>query len=275
MLIPLEKLKKLRDFINSKFGIFIEDLKLDNIYKRKFEKLMEKHGYTSFDNFYNDIIFRKNSQLHDDFLNSITVNETYFFREEYQFKTLVKYVLPELHSRKPQSLPINILSAPCSTGEEVYSIAIYIMEEGKIINERDIMLLGIDIDKDAIEKAKIGLYSERSVHKVPPPILNKYFKKVGKYYQVIDALRQAVNFKVVNVLDRYAMKKLGKFDVIFSRNMLIYFDDHNKRETISIFYNILNSGGYLFLGHAEKIPPEIKLFKQIKIGDTFVYRKDG
>ncbi len=274
MLIPIEKLKRLRDFINSKFGIFIEDFKLDSIYKRKFEKLMEKHGYTSFENFYNDIIFRKNSKLHDDFLNSITVNETYFFREEYQFKTLINYVLLELHSRKPSNLPINILSAPCSTGEEVYSIAIYIMEEGKIINERDIMLLGIDIDKDAIEKAKTGLYSERSVHKIPPHILNKYFRKVGKYYQVIDTLRQAVNFRVVNVLDRYAMKKLGKFDVIFSRNMLIYFDDHNKRETISIFYNILNPGGYLFLGHAEKIPSEIKLFKQIKIGDIFVYRKD-
>ncbi len=273
MIIPSYKLKRLRDFLNNKYGIFIDDGKLFDIYKKRFLKLMEKFNYKDFDKFYTDIVLFKNKNLSDEIVNTITVNETYFFRESYQFETLVKYILPELHRIRPKNESINILSAPCSTGEEVYSIAISLLEEGNLINERDFMLLGIDIDKDAIEKAKKGVYSERSVHKLPKEILEKYFEKVENGYKVKDFLIKAVNFKVVNILDKYSMKKLGKFDVIFSRNMLIYFDEKNKKEALTIFYNILKENGYLLLGHAEKVPENLGLFKQIKLGNSYVYKK--
>lgn len=270
--VSSQQLKKLRDFIQINTGIFIDDDKLDTIYKRKIKELLVKNNYSDFDTFYKDVL--KKQSLRQELYNTITVNETYFFREEYQFKTLVEYIIPELDKIRPSTEPINILSAPCSTGEEVYSIAIYIMEEGHYIKKRDFMLLGIDIDSDAIEKARKGIYSERSVSKLPKHIREKYFKKVGNQYQVVDQLRQAVSFKVVNVLDRHTMKRLGKFDVIFSRNMLIYFDEIHRREIISTFYNMLKPNGYLFLGHAERIPPSLKLFKQIKLGDSFVYKKE-
>jgi len=192
------------------------------------------------------------------------ISSKYFFREKYQFEVLVENILPALHKEKPENEHISILSAPCSTGEEVYSIAIYILEEGKIINERDILLLGIDIDS-----------TERSVHKIPKELLQKYFTKTDKNYRVKDFLKQAVNFRVVNVLDKYKMKKLGKFDVIFSRNMLIYFDETKRVEALTNFYNIMNKDGYLFLGHAEKIPPTFNLFRQEKINGVFVYRRNG
>ena len=267
-------LKKLRDFIAVRFGIYIDDSKLLSIYTRKLKKLMEKFGYTSLYDFYRDIVFEKNPELINALIETITVNETYFFREEYQFEVLAKHILPELHRIRPKDETINILSAPCSTGEEVYSIAIYILEEGRIIKERDIMLLGIDIDKSAIEKAKKGIYPPRSVQKVPAHILSKYFERVGNYYKVKDFLREAVNFKVANVLDKYQMKRLGKFDVIFSRNMLIYFDEKTRREVLANFYNILKPNGYLFLGHAEKIPAGLTLFKQVKIGNVYLYKKE-
>ncbi|WP_029520986.1 protein-glutamate O-methyltransferase CheR [Persephonella sp. IF05-L8] len=270
--VSSQQLKKLRDFIQINTGIFIDDDKLNSIYKRKIKELITKNNYKDFDAFYRDVL--RNQSLRQELYNAVTVNETYFFREEYQFKTLVKYIIPELDKIRPPTEPINILSAPCSTGEEVYSIAIYIMEEGHYIKKRDFMLLGIDIDSEAIRKAKEGIYSERSVSKLPQHIKEKYFKKIGNQYQVIDQLRKAVSFKVVNVMDKHTMKRLGKFDVIFSRNMLIYFNEIHRREILSTFYNMLKPAGYLFLGHAERIPPSLKLFKQIKLGESFVYKKE-
>ncbi len=267
------KLKKLRNYLNDEIGIYVEDDKLKSIYERKIKKLLEKFDYDNFNKFFKDLLLRKNSLLKQELINVFTVNETYFFREKHQFDTLINYILPELDKIRPLSEVISILCAPVSTGEELYSIAILLMEEGKLIKKRDFLLLGIDIDSNVISKAKEGIYSARSVQKLPPEIIKKYFIEKNGKYMVRDFLKKAVNFKVVNILDRYAMKRLGMFDVIFSRNMLIYFDEKSKREALAIFYSILKDEGYLFLGHAERIPNDIKLFKSLKIGESFVYKK--
>ena len=267
------KLKKLRNYLNDEIGIYVEDDKLKSIYERKIKKLLEKFDYDNFNKFFKDLLLRKNSLLKQELINVFTVNETYFFREKHQFDTLINYILPELDKIRPLSEVISILCAPVSTGEELYSIAILLMEEGKLIKKRDFLLLGIDIDSNVISKAKEGIYSARSIQKLPPEIIKKYFIEKNGKYMVRDFLKKAVNFKVVNILDRYAMKRLGMFDVIFSRNMLIYFDEKSKREALAIFYSILKDEGYLFLGHAERIPNDIKLFKSLKIGESFVYKK--
>ena len=269
------QLRKLRNYLNNEIGFYIDDSKMQNIYKRKVVKLLKDKNYTDFKEFFKDLILKKSSILKQDLINVFMVNETYFFREKYQFDTLINYVLPELDLLRPKNEVINILCAPVSTGEEIYSIAIMLMEEGNLINKRDFMLLGIDIDSDAINKAKEGVYSERSVHKLPDEIKEKYFIKTGNKYRVKDFLKKAVNFKIVNIMDKYQMKKLGMFDVIFSRNMLIYFDEKSKREVIATFYSIMKEGGYLFLGHAERVPGDITLFKSIKIGESFVYKKNS
>ena len=267
------QLKKLRNYLNNEIGIYVDDSKMQTIYKRKLLKLLKEKDYSDFEEFYKDLVLKKSSFLKQDLINVFMVNETYFFREKYQFDTLVKHILPELHIKRPANEIINILCAPVSSGEELYSIAIMLMEEGELIKKRDFMLLGIDVDSDAIAKARAGIYSARSVHKLPPELIEKYFVKTGNLYKVKDFLKKAVNFKIVNIMDKYQMKKLGMFDVIFSRNMLIYFDEKSKREVLATFYNILKNDGYLFLGHAERVPSDIVLFKSMKIGDSFVYKK--
>ncbi|NPA11626.1 MAG: protein-glutamate O-methyltransferase CheR [Epsilonproteobacteria bacterium] len=266
------KLRRLRNYLHDEIGIYVDDEKLQSIYKRKLTSFIAKEGYSTFEGFYKDLMLKK-GHLKQELINLFTVNETYFFREKHQFDSLVEYILPELHQKRNPTEVISILCAPVSTGEELYSIAIMILEEHHLIEERDFLLLGIDIDSEVIKKAKEGVFSSRSVHKLPPELIEKYFIKEGDNYRVKDILKSAVNFKVVNVMDKYALKRLGRFDVIFSRNMLIYFDDKSKREVIANFYAILKDEGYLFLGHAERIPKDIKLFKMLKIGESFVYKK--
>jgi chemotaxis protein methyltransferase CheR len=206
-------------------------------------------------------------------MNAITVNETYFFREKDQFEVLVNNILPELHKRIPSNKPLRILSSPCSTGEEPYSMILHIVEENVIVNERDIEVIGIDIDSTVIERAKQAKYTERSVHAIPKNILNKWFKKKALGYDLGDDLHGSVDFQVVNIFDKAAMRKLGKFDVIFSRNMLIYFDDASRKEVAMTFYDMLNPGGYVLLGHAEYMSRIVSVFNAKKIDNTLIYQK--
>ncbi|WP_187648041.1 CheR family methyltransferase [Nitrosophilus labii] len=273
MKLSEEQLKKIRDLIAVKTGIYMDDNKLLNIYRKKIEEFVDRAKYKSFESFYSTLVFEKDKELLQDFISLITVNETYFFREKYQFEALIKNLLPELDKLRPKGESIKILSAPCSSGEELYSIAIYILEEEKIIEKRDIALIGIDIDKVMIEKAKRGVYTKRSISKIPSDLLRKYFDFNGTVYKIKNEISKNMTFEMANVLDFYSLKRLGSFDVIFSRNMLIYFDDKTRREVFASFYSILKPGGYLLLGHAEKVPEDMKLFKRIKLEDSIVYKK--
>ena len=206
-------------------------------------------------------------------MNAITVNETYFYREKDQFEVLVNRILPELHKKLPASKPLRILSSPCSTGEEPYSMILHIVEEGKLVEERDIEVVGIDIDSTVIKKAQMGKFTERSVHAIPKNVLAKWFKKKALGYELSEDLQGTVDFQVANVFDRTQMRKLGKFDVIFSRNMLIYFDDASRKEVAMTFYDMLNPGGYVLLGHAEYMSRIVSVFSAKKIDNTLIYQK--
>jgi chemotaxis protein methyltransferase CheR len=272
--LSLNDLLKLRDLIYRRTGIYIEDKKLDQL-ERKVERLLEKEGFKTFRDFFHEIRFRKNQRLMQELINAITVNETYFFRENHQFKALVEEVLPELIQKRPPNEVIRILCAPCSTGEEPYSIALTLLDEGNLIQQRDFELVGIDIDSSAIKKAKEGIYSLRSVKLVPEHLLKKYFKKIDdNHYQIDEFLRSVVEFKVMNVLDTYAMLSLGKFDVIFSRNMLIYFDERSRKMAVMNFFKILKPGGYIFLGHAENMSRITSVFRTVRLKNAIAYKKE-
>lgn len=273
-LLSDENFGKMADYIYRKTGIFLEiDKHFDKLAKY-IDNRCKVIGADSFRKYFYTLRFEdKDGTEFQELINAMTVNETYFYREKEQFEVLVERILPELHAIKPKGQPIRILSAPSSTGEEPYSIVLHIIQEGKVVEERDIEVVGIDIDSTVIEKAKAGKFSERSVHAIPKSILSQWFKSKGLHYEISPDLIGTVDFKVANVFDRTEMRRLGKFDVIFSRNMLIYFDDASRKEVAMTFYDMLNSGGYVLLGHAEYMSRITSVFKAKKIDSTLIYQK--
>ena len=271
-MINEQNYKKLTDVIYRRSGIAIGD-KRYKILKPKLESYMKKNGYGNFREYFHAVRFDNTNEKMQDLLNIVTINETYFYREKYQFEVLVNEVLYELDKVRVKSRPIRILCAPSATGEEPYSIALHLLEEEKLVERRDFELVGIDIDNSVIQKAKQGKYTKRSVEFLPPNCKSEYFTKNGIFYDIADFLKDVVDFTVVNVMDKAQMKKLGKFDVIFSRNMLIYFDDNSRREVATMFHSMLNPNGFVFLGHAESMNRIVSTFKTRKYGQTIVYQR--
>lgn len=265
---------KIGEYIYRKTGIFLEADKHFEKLAKYVDNRAKVIGIDSFRKYFYTLRFEdKDGVEFQELMNAVTVNETYFYREKEQFEVLVNRILPELHATKPRQQTIRILCAPCSTGEEPYSIILHLLEEERLIEARDIEVVGIDIDSTVIAKAKAGKYSERSVHAIPPKVLSKNFKKRPLGYELIDDLIGTVDFKVANVFDKMQMRQLGKFDVIFSRNMLIYFDDASRKEVAMTFYDMINTGGYVLLGHAEYMSRITSVFKAKKIDSTLIYQK--
>jgi chemotaxis protein methyltransferase CheR len=273
-LLSKENFAKISEFVYRKSGIYLEEDKHFEKIAKYIDKRAAELGMDNFRKYFFKLRFDdKSGEEFQELMNAVTVNETYFFREKDQFEVLANRILPELHETMPEGRPIRILSSPCSTGEEPYSMILHIVEEGNIVEQRDIEVVGIDIDSTVIEKAKKAKYTDRSVHAIPKPILNKWFKKTKFGYELGDELQGSVDFKVANVFDKSQMRKLGKFDVIFSRNMLIYFDDASRKEVAMTFYDMLNPGGYVLLGHAEYMSRIVSVFKAKKVDNCLIYQK--
>lgn len=273
-ILSKENFLKMSEFIYRKSGIFLEEDKHFDKLSKYVDKRAQELEVDNFRKYFFILRFDdKTGEEFQELMNAVTVNETYFFREKEQFEVLANRILPELHKRLPVSKPIRILSSPCSTGEEPYSMIIHILEEANIVEKRDIEVVGIDIDSTVIEKAKKAKYSDRSVHAVPKGLLAKYFKKKSLGYELIEDLQGSVDLQVANIFDKEQMRKLGKFDVIFSRNMLIYFDDASRKEVAMTFYDMLDQGGYVLLGHAEYMSRIVSVFKAVKLDNTLIYQK--
>jgi len=272
-MIGTNDFKKLCDVIYRRTGIDL-DIKRYTPLKPKIEKLMQKFGYSNFRSFFHDYRFDKNKELKQELLNLVTINETYFYRENYQFEALVNDVLYKIAKNRDKNDVIRILCAPSSTGEEPYSIVLSLIDEGNFIEEWDVEVVGIDIDSNVINKAKKGIYSKRSIQYIPKHLLESYFIKKGDEYEIANMLKNVVEFKIVNIVDKFAIKKLGKFDVIFSRNMLIYFDDESRRKVALTFYEMLKSKGVVFLGHAESMSRIVSVYKTATSNKVIYYIKD-
>ncbi len=273
-LLSHENFAKICEFIYRKSGIHLELDKHYDKLARYIDKRAAELGIENFRKYFFKLRFEDKDGLEfQELMNAVTVNETYFFREKDQFEALVNFILPELDKTMPKNRPLRILSSPCSTGEEPYSMILHIVEEAKLVERRDIEVVGIDIDSTVIEKAKKGKFTDRSVHAIPKNILNKWFDKKNLGYQLVDDLMGSVDFQVANVFDKAQMRKLGKFDVIFSRNMLIYFDDASRKEVAMTFYDMLNPKGYVLLGHAEYMSRIVSVFDAKKVDKTLIYQK--
>ncbi len=214
---------------------------------------------------------KQNSQEWDKVVELLTINETFFFREENQLEVFQSIILPQLTGKNQ----IRIWSAACSTGEEPYTLAIMAAESGFIPLD-SVEILATDINRKVLQTAKQGWYSKNSLsfRRMPEHLLKKYFEERDEGYQVIDSIRSRVQFRCLNLLNQNELEKLGEFDVIFCRNVLIYFDRLVIQKVVSSFYDRLVPEGSLFLGHAESITGMNTGFETIHTEKSFYYRKE-
>lgn len=271
--ISSEDFLKFREFFYRKTGIQFEDSKRYFVDKRLVDRI-EATGYANFRSYFTFMRFQVSGEEIQTLTNLMTVNETYFFREEYQFKCLVDSLLPEVVKTKAPGSTIRIWSIPSSSGEEAYSIALYLTEYWPDIERWDVELISSDIDTSILKKARQGLYSARSVQHLPSKLLQRHFKRLpGDEYQISDDFRQAVEFTRVNLAEIADTRAYRGFDIIFCRNLLIYFDDLSRRQAAEVFFDALNPGGFICLGHSESMSRITSVFKVRKFPDAIVYQK--
>ncbi len=203
---------------------------------------------------------KNDKELMQELINLVTINETFFYRELAQLHECIDFV-------KQTNKKMRILCAPCATGEEVYSLAFL----SSLANIDNMDILGIDISSQAISKAKEASYSARSLHRLDDNVVKMYFEKKEERFHVRKDKISNIEFKVVNIFDDECLR-LGKFDIIFSRNMMIYFNNEFKQKTIQIFHKLLNENGRLYTGHADLVP-ESEYFKKIIANRLYYYQK--
>jgi len=259
---------KFQEYFYRKTGIQFENAKRYFVDKRLIERI-EATGSQSFRSYFTMLRFQASGEE----LQRLTNLMTYFFREEYQFECLVKSLLPELTKRRDKGLPIRIWSIPSSSGEEAYSIAIYLLEFWKGLAEWDIEIISSDIDTKILGAARQGIYSARSIQNLPARVLTKYFKRTSEGYQISMELREAVEFTRVNLSEPADTRSYRDFDIVFCRNLLIYFDELSRKTAAETFYDAMRPGGFLCLGHAESMSRISSIYKIRKFPEAIVYQK--
>lgn len=270
--ISNEEFEKFREFFYRKTGIQFEPTKRYFVDKRLVDRIFAtKSG--DFRTYFMLLRFQASGEELQLLTNLMTVNETYFFREEYQFKCLVDSILPHLVERKRDQTTLRIWVIPSSSGEEPYSIAIYLLERWADIHNFDVEIIASDIDTTILAQARRGLYSDRSIGQLPLPLLQKYFRRSRDGYQISDDLRGAVEFTRVNLSEPADTRPYRNFDVVFCRNLLIYFDDLSRKTAAETFYDALKPGGFICLGHSESMSRISSLYKVVKFPQAIVYQK--
>lgn len=250
---------KFVDSIKKKTGIDLAAYKEAQM-RRRLTSLYEKKGYKNFGEFYQAL--DSNRDLLNEFLDRMTINVSEFYRNAKRWDILQTKIFPKLLGTNKR---LKIWSAACSTGEEPYTIAMVLSNHVPL---SQIAIHATDLDENAIQRAKVGIYPERSLAEVPTDMKNKYFENQTPFYKMSDSVKKSVTFKKHNLLkDTYDKN----FDLIVCRNVMIYFTEEAKDQIYQNFSNSLKPGGVLFVGSTEQI------FNPGKYGfeteDTFFYRK--
>ena len=199
----------------------------------------------------------------------VTVKETYFFRNEPQMKGLVRRILPDLLKSRFETRRIRVWSAGCSTGEEPYTLAMLLREHMKEIGEWDVEIWGTDIDEEALEVARRGIYGKRSVQKVPKALLGRHFRAIGGGYELCPEIREMVRFRYQNMVEESlaSLCSGAGMDLILCRNVLIYFREDTAGRILEKLWRCLGEGGYLLLGHSEGL-----YGRQLNLESTYAER---
>ncbi|MDB5571153.1 MAG: chemotaxis protein methyltransferase [Hyphomicrobiales bacterium] len=267
-----EEFKRLCEFIYRRTGMVFGESKRYFVERRLLDR-MASVGTGSFGAYFAHLRLDTDGEI-EQFVNALTVNETYFFREDHQLRCLTSDILAERVKARRGAGPIRIWSAPCSTGEEPYSIAMWMLEHWPEVDAWEIEIVGSDIDTKALEAARLGVYGRRALMRLPPEIIAKYFVEEAEgRWRILEDLRESVRFTAANIVESSQTRPHGRFDVVFCRNMLIYFDDASRREAAENLFDALEPGGFICLGHSESMSRISPLFEVRRFPDAIVYQK--
>ncbi len=266
--------EQLRKIVYERSGIWFQDSRkhvLETRLSRRLEEL-------KFDDFGQYLTFLAVGPHREDefqeMFNRITINETSFFRNERQLDVFEQQVLPQLIEARRACKRLRIWSAACSTGEEPYTLAIQVHRTlGVRLDDWHVEILGTDISEKVLLAAREGLYASYAVRTMNPLVLSRYFTEREGAYQLDTTIRSMVHFELLNLKDTLAARRFGMFDVIFCRNVLIYFDDAMKQHCTKLFHVQLATDGVLFIGHSESLRHVDTPFEPLPIPQAFAYVK--
>jgi chemotaxis protein methyltransferase CheR len=274
--ISAEHLEKLAQQIYRKLGLYFDDKK-NYFLKTRVAKRMAALGMDDPNDYVFMVSYADTNGLEMQALaNLVTTNETYMFREYDQLQGFANYCLPEVLSAKQDcgEKSLRIWCAGCSSGEEAYTLAMIVQEVFPQSQSWDCKIVATDIDENMLRKVTAARYAQRSINDVPQEYMDKYLIAEGEGYVVRRRTAALVEPRHLNLNDRMALRAMRGFDFIFCRNVLIYFDDLSRKSVVDHFYNALNPGGYIFLGHSESIGRVTTAFKLKRFENHLVYVKE-
>ncbi len=274
-LMTEEEYSLLRDLINKEFGILLKGDKRLTLHARVSHRLSIL-GFETYSDYYNYIMSDPTGDELYALASHVTNNETYFFREQSQFEAFAEILRDIKRQKEEERHMVKILSVASSSGEEAYSLNMIIQEKGLFVWDWDYFITGIDIDKNAVQKAREACYSKNSFRSINgnKKMVDKYFVEDGERYRLKKFLTRNVDFRHANILDEAAFEGFDLVDVIFCRNVFIYMSDEAVEKVIGHLHKHIADGGYLFIGASESLIQRTNLFLPEHHNGIIVYRKN-
>jgi chemotaxis protein methyltransferase CheR len=266
-----EEFKRLCEFLYRRTGMVFTESKRYYVERRVNERMVVTDS-GSFASYFARLRTDVKHEI-EQFINAFTVNETYFYREDHQLKCLTNDLLAERLDQKKGGT-IRIWCTPCSTGEEPYSVAIWLLENWPLVDNHEIEIVGSDIDTQALQACAQGIFGKRSLMRLLPEVVERYFEQMpNEQWRILEDLRNSIQFSRVNLIESRETQPHGQFDVIFCRNVLIYFDDASRRVAAENLFENLLPGGFICLGHTESMSRISPLFEVRRFDDAIVYQR--
>jgi chemotaxis protein methyltransferase CheR len=262
-----ENYRFLQEHVYSNAGIVLEDNK-HYLFHSRLAPILKQFSLGSINDLCALLHAKRNPEIGQQVTEAMTTNETYFFRDPAQYDAIRSVLLPKLREERKDTRKLRFWSAASSTGQEAYSLAIMLLQEG--LKDWNITLLGTDFSSKVVKRARAATYQQIEVNRgLPTSLLLKYFQRTGLDWQLSESVRQMAHFETIDL--RKSMRALGPFDLVFCRNVMIYFDNETKRKIMKELHTTLFRGGWLLLGGAETVFGLDEWFDRQTIGSTTVY----
>lgn len=253
-----------RELVRRNSAIVLDETK-DYLIEARLQPIANSNGMASIDELIVALRRENPGKLHGKVVEALTTNETHFYRDIQPFRLFQNQVLPALYERNRETRKLRVWSAACSTGQEAYSLAMCIADSRLAFDSWDVQVLGSDINEEVVQKARAGVYRQLDVNRgLPAPQLVKYFDRDGASFRIKPSIARMCHFRQLNLVHPWPV--LGTFDVVFLRNVLIYFDLESRKTVLQRMSRVIEPGGHLYLGAAETTT---------NLSDQFIRALDG